>query len=73
MENSAFRKKCCAITQIGEPDESDRAHSRTRLKYVYVHLAFCNPLATSFFSNKGKTAYVYPAFELSDLCALWPK
>jgi hypothetical protein len=36
MENSAFRKKCCAITQIGEPDESDRAHSRTRLKYVPV-------------------------------------
>jgi len=28
---------------------------------------------TSFFSNKGKTAYVYPAYELSHAFGLWPK
>jgi TolB-like protein len=41
--------------------------------YVYVHLTICKPFVTTFFSNKGKTAYVYPAYELSHGFGLWPK
>jgi len=31
------------------------------------------PFCISCFSNKGKTAYVYPAYELSRSFGLWPK
>ena len=50
---------------------------KTRREYIYVHLLLCNtilitiscslvlapsPMSTGIFSNKGKTAYVYPAY-----------
>jgi len=58
--------------------------TRLPASYVYVHLLLCNtvlitisyslvlvpsPVLTDIFSNKGKTAYVYPAYELS-LCLM---
>jgi hypothetical protein len=56
------------------------ARYSTPVSYVYVHLLLCNfdlitisfvhlliqhPSLDSYISNKGKTAYVYPAYKLS--------